>query len=79
MPVQLLWGIRVVVNIDGSLLPFLEPKQRPRKLAVVCCCRDDFPRCDLDGTGGNSDGIISGTLVLRACGSFFGDASVGDG
>jgi hypothetical protein len=38
------------MNIDGDQLVFLEAQQRPRKLAVVQCGRDDLVGRQLDET-----------------------------
>ena len=54
VPVHQLRRIGFVMNIDNDLLPFLEPQQRPRKLAVIESGRDDMVGRQLDEPGSDA-------------------------
>ena len=58
MPVNQLWRVGVVLNIDNDPLPFLEAQQRSRKLAVIERGRDDMVRGQFDQPGTNTQRVV---------------------
>ena len=65
VPVKLLWRIRVVEDVDGDWLAFLEAQQWTRELAVVGRGRDDAVGRDFDRVGLNADGVAGASAVLH--------------
>ncbi len=58
VPMQLLGGIGVVVNVDDCLLAFLEAEKRPRKLSVVGGSGDDAIWSNLDRRCFDVEGVV---------------------
>ncbi len=58
MPVQLLGGVGVVVDVYGDGLALLEAKERAGELAVVGGGGDDAVGCEFDGAGGYAEGVV---------------------
>src|SRR5882724_5279015 len=65
MPVQLFRPVGLVVNVDGHLAAFSEAQQRSRKLAVVCGCRKDAIRSNLDWLNSDRKGVVRRSVNLR--------------
>ena len=70
MPMELLGGVRLVVNIDGDLFPFLEAEQWPRELTVVSGRGDDVIRGQFHRLHGDGQGVIRGAAGFER--SLFG-------
>src|SRR5580698_467539 len=58
VPVKLFRGIGIVIDIDNSSLPLLEPQQRPRELAIITNGGDNMLRAYLYQTNAYPDGIV---------------------
>jgi len=58
VPVDQFRRVRVVVNIDDGLLPFLEAQQGSGKLAIVQRCRDDVLWRKLDEPSGDPQRVV---------------------
>ena len=71
MPVELFGRVGVVVDVDGDRLAFLEAQQRAGELAVVGGGGDDAVGGELDGAGGDAEGVVGwgGGFGLRLHGA----------
>lgn len=79
MPMELLRSVCVVLQIHGNAFSLSEPKERSRKLAVVCRHGDDLLRRNLDRRGSDADGVICRALTLGIFERSFCDANLGNG
>jgi hypothetical protein len=67
VPMELLRGVGVVVNVYGDGLALLEAEERAGELAVIGGGGDDAIGCEFDGGGGYAEGVVGWGGGLLGC------------
>ena len=67
MPVQLLRGVGVVVDVNRHALAFFKPEKRAWELAVIGGDRNDSVGRKFNRLGGNGERVVGGSCAWR-CG-----------